>query len=477
MQTPSSTFAETKPGFVQLAACLGFVVVSIDVSVVNVALDVLRGAFHADVTGLQWVVNAYALVFASALLLAGALGDRFGAKRVFVVGYALFTCASVGCGLAQSLAALIGWRLAQGVGAALLVPNSLSVLREAFHEPGSRSRAVGWWAAGGGTALAAGPVIGGLLIAAFGWRSIFLVNVPVGAIGLWMTMRYAPPSRGHAGRSLDPFGQVSGALALAALAFALTEASSLSWQSPLIAGAFVLSVVSGAVFVWLQARNPAGMLPLALFANRTVSGATFIGLIANLVFYGVVFTFSLLFQTVWHFTPERTGLAFLPMMAVLVVMNIAAGRWVNRWGARMLTMIGLAIAAVGYLSMLPALAAQSYAWLIAPMLIAGGGIALAVPTLTNALLAAVRREQSGIASGLLNAARQVGGVMGVALFGFFVRHTQSALFMHGLVQSLVVSATLLAVALGVAWRTLETRAPQAAAAGAKLCRAGSSSPH
>ncbi|WP_322052861.1 MFS transporter [Paraburkholderia bannensis] len=477
MQTSTATSVRPQPGFVQLAACLGFVVVSIDVSVVNVALDALRGAFHADVTGLQWVVNAYALVFASALLLAGALGDRFGAKRVFVVGYALFTCASVGCGLAQSLAALIGWRLAQGLGAALLVPNSLSVLREAFHDAGARSRAVGWWSAGGGIALAAGPVIGGLLIAAFGWRSIFLVNVPVGAIGLWMTMRYAPLSRGHAGRSLDPLGQVSGAFALAALAFALTEASSLSWQDPLIDAAFVLSIASGAVFVWLQARNPAGMLPLALFANRTVSGTTFIGLIANLVFYGIVFTFSLLFQTVWHFTPERTGLAFLPMMAVLVVMNIAAGRLVGRVGARRLAMAGLATAIVGYLSMLPALATQSYAWLIAPMLVAGGGIALAVPTLTNALLAAVRREQSGIASGLLNAARQVGGVMGVALFGFFVRHTQSALFMHGLVQALVVSATLLAVALGVAWRMLDARAIQPATAGLKACRAGSLSLH
>jgi DHA2 family methylenomycin A resistance protein-like MFS transporter len=281
--------------------------------------------------------------------------------------------------------------------------------------------------------------------------------VPVGLIGVWMTWRHAPQTRGHAGRSLDPLGQVSGALALASLAFALTQASSLSWQSPPIWGAFALSVVSGALFVGIEARNPCGMLPLELFANRTVSGTTLIGLIANLVFYGVVFTFSLLFQSIWHFTPERTGLAFLPMMAVLVVMNIAAGRLVNRMGARRLTLVGLSIAVVGYLSMLPALAAQSYIGLIAPMVLAGGGIALAVPTITNAMLAAVRREQAGIASGLLNAARQVGGVMGVALFGFFVRHPQTALFMQGMAQSLVVSATLLMVAWGVAWGTLELR--------------------
>jgi len=189
MSTPSPLRAR----LVQIATCLGFVVVLVDVSVVNVALQALRTAFGAQVTDLQWVVNAYSLVFASLLLTAGALGDRVGAKRVFMAGFGLFTLASVGCGLAHSLQGLIAWRLTQGVGAALLVPTSLSLLRQAFQDTAARNRAVGWWGAGGGIALAAGPVVGGLLIAAFGWRSIFLVNVPVGLIGLWLTYRYAPP--------------------------------------------------------------------------------------------------------------------------------------------------------------------------------------------------------------------------------------------------------------------------------------------
>jgi DHA2 family methylenomycin A resistance protein-like MFS transporter len=431
------------PGFVQIAACLGFVVVLIDVSVVNVALDALRAAFRADVTGLQWVVNAYALVFASSLLMAGALGDRLGAKRVFIAGFAIFTLTSVGCGLAQSLHALILWRLAQGAGAALLVPNSLSLLRQAFQDATAKNRAVGWWGAGGGIALAAGPVIGGVLVDTFGWPSIFLVNVPIGIIGIWMTARYAFASPVHAGRSLDLPGQIAGAFALATLTFALTQASSAGWTSPLIFCAFALFVVLAALFLWLEARNPAAMLPLTLFRDRAVGSATAIGMLLNLVFYGMVFTYSLFFQSVWHLSPQRTGLAFLPMMAILMVMNIVAGRLVSRIGTRALTTAGLLIAATGYLLMLPALSMHSYGVLVLPMLLAGGGTALVVPTITNALLAAVPSTQSGIASGLLNAARQIGGVMGVALFGFFVRHAETALFMYGMELALIVSVALL----------------------------------
>ena len=438
--------------FIQIATCLGFVLVLIDVSVVNVALEALRTAFHADLTGLQWVVNAYALVFAALLLMAGALGDRMGAKRVFMAGFAIFTLASAGCGAASSLPSLIAWRLVQGLGAALLVPNSLSLLRQAFHDDQQRSRAIGWWGAGGGIALAAGPVIGGLLISALGWRSIFLINLPVGLIGLWMTYRYAPASPTQAGRSLDMPGQMTGAVTLATFTFALTQASSLGWRSPLILGTLLLSILLGAWFIWLEARHPSPMLPLALFRDAAVSSATVIGLIVNLVFYGMVFSFSLFFQSVQHRTPQQTGLAFLPMMAILMVMNIIAGRLVSRIGTRQLAVTGLLISAIGYLLMLPALAAQSYLPLVLPMLLAGSGIALTIPTITNATLAAVPNTQAGIASGLLNAARQLGGVIGVAIFGFFVRQGETTLFMHGMHLALYTAVALLltgaAVGLG-----------------------------
>ncbi|MCU1740693.1 MULTISPECIES: MFS transporter [unclassified Pseudomonas] len=435
------------PRLTQVATCLGFVVVLIDVSVVNVALDALRSAFGADVLDLQWVVNAYGLVFASSLLLAGALGDRFGAKRVFMAGFALFSLASVGCGLATSLAALIGWRVAQGLGAALLVPTSLSLLRQVFEDPAARSRAIGWWGAGGGIALAAGPVIGGVLIESLGWRSIFLVNLPIGVIGLWLTARHAPASVAQRGRSLDLPGQVTGVLALGTLTLALTEATDLGWTSPAVLGVLGLCGVFSGAFLWLEARNPEAMLPLELFRDWTVGSATVIGLIINLVFYGMVFTFSLFFQSIWQLSPQRTGLAFLPMMAVLMLMNILAGRLMGRLSEQALVVAGLTVSACGYALMLPALATQSYTLLVLPMLLAGSGIALVIPTITQAVLTAVPANRAGVASGLLNAARQVGGVMGVALFGGLVRHAQPALFMLGMEQALIACVALLAVSI------------------------------
>ncbi|WP_175734424.1 MFS transporter [Burkholderia ambifaria] len=446
---------------VQVAACLGFVIVLVDVSVVNVALDTLRTAFGANVTDLQWVVNAYALVFASLLLIAGALGDRLGAKHMFIAGYAIFTLSSIGCGLTQTMQALIEWRLVQGVGAALLVPNSLAVLRLAFQDTATRSRAIGWWGAGGGIALAAGPLVGGLLVAVIGWRSIFLVNVPVGVAGIWLTWRFVPDTKAQRGRSLDLPGQLTGALALAALTFASTEVSAQGWSSPVVLGTFALCIGLSIVFIRLETRNPAAMLPTALWEDRTVRSATIIGMIANLVFYGIVFTLSLLFQSIWHMTPVRSGVALLPMMGILMLMNIVAGRLASRLGARTLATIGLLISAVGYLAMWPAIAAESF-WLLAvPMLLAGSGIALTIPTITAATLTAVSSAHSGVASGLLNAARQIGGVMGVAIFGFFVRRSGWVSFMHGMEHALVVSVLLLIVGAAMAWRNLGQTPPLA----------------
>lgn len=443
--------------FIQLAACLGFVVVLLDVSVVNVALEALSQRFNARVTDLQWVINAYSLVFAALLLTAGAFGDRLGAKKVFMLGFAVFTLGSVGCGLAPSLAILIVARIVQGFGAALLVPASLSLIRQVFVEPEARSRAVGWWAAGGGVALAAGPVMGGFLIATIGWRSIFLVNLPIGLIGLWIAGRFAPTSPVQTGKSLDIGGQITGALTLACLTIALTEASELGWNNPVIYAACAGCIIFGILFIWLENNNPSAMLPLSLFSNQTLSSSTLIGLIANLTFYGMVFTFSLYFQFVRDFPPLKTGLAFLPMMGVMVLANIMAGRLATRVGARNIVSTGLALSALGYLAILPGLSLGSYAMMSMPMLVAGGGIALTIPTITNATLAAVAGNQAGIASGLLNAARQVGGVIGVALFGFLVRHKERVLFLNGMKHALEISALLLIIACALALRYLASR--------------------
>ncbi len=428
-----------------LAASLGFVLVLLDVSVVNVALESLRVGFNTDVAGLQWVVNAYTLVFAALLLTTGALGDRLGAKRVFMTGFAVFTLASLGCGLATSLGALIIARIVQGFGAAMLVPTSLALLQQAFPDPVARSRAVGWWGACGGIALAAGPVLGGLLVTHIGWPSIFLINLPIGLLGLWLTLRYAPNAPARPRKGFDLPGQATAILALGSLTAALTEASRLGWQHPFIWGGLVFSLLVGGLFLKLESHSPHPMLPLALFRHSTFAIASTTGLIVNFAYYGLVFVFSLFFQSIQHFSPQQTGLAFLPMTAILMLMNILAGRLITRVGARFIMVAGLIMAALGYLLLLPVTADGAYLRLVLPMLLAASGIALTIPTMINVTLSAVEPARAGIASGVLNSARQIGGVLGVAVFGFLVRSEEPTRFMAGMHISIALAATLLAI--------------------------------
>ena len=426
------------------ATALGFVVVLLDASAVNVALDTLRTGFGTDMAGLQWVVNAYTLAFAALLLMAGALGDRYGAKQVFVVGFAFFTLASLACGLANSLGELVAARGVQGFGAALLVPSSLMLVQQAFPIPAQRGRAIGWWGAAGGIALAAGPVVGGLLVSHVGWRSIFFINLPIGILGLALVLRYAPNTASHPGRGLDLPGQLAAVIALAALTMALTEASRLGWFHPLVCGGLVVSLLCGSSFVWLERIGSAPMLPLSLFRSRTFSIALAVGAIVNFAYYGLVFVFSLFFQAMQHLSPQQTGLAFLPMTALLVVMNIVAGRLVTRVGTRAMMVFGLSLAALGYFLLLPIDVERSYLTLVLPMLLAGSGIALVVPTMTNAVLSSVDSSRTGIASGALNSARQIGGMLGVAVFGFLVRDAAPGAFMGGMHVSIALAVVLLA---------------------------------
>jgi len=426
-----------------IAAALGFVVVLLDVSVVNVALDTLRLAFGTGVSGLQWVVNAYTLVFAAMLLTTGALGDRLGARRVFTMGFALFTAASLACGLASSLEALVIARIAQGLGAALLVPNSLSMLQQAFPDPEQRSRAVGWWGAAGGIALAAGPVLGGLLVTHAGWRSIFLINLPIGLAGMYLTRRHAMPGSPVRRRPFDLPGQGAAILALAAFTVALTEAGHLGWRHPLVRDGLLVALAAAMGFIVIESRSKAPMLPLSLFRIPAFAVASACGVIVNFAYYGLIFVFSLFFQVEQRLSPQDTGLAFLPMTIVLMAVNVIAGRLINRLGPRRLMVFGLTVAALGYVLLLPVSIEGAYARLVVPMLIAGSGIAVMVPTMTNATLSSVDAAQAGIASGVLNSARQVGGMLGVAVFGFLVRNTEPEAFMRGMHQSILAAVVLL----------------------------------
>ncbi|WP_295975341.1 MFS transporter [uncultured Xanthomonas sp.] len=434
-----------------LAAALGFVVVLLDVSVVNVALDALRQEFATDVAGLQWVINAYTLVFAALLLTSGALGDRFGARCVFLVGFVVFTLASAACGLSGNLPILIAARLIQGLGAALLVPNSLAMLQQAFPDREQRSRAVGWWGAIGGMSLAAGPVLGGILVTHLGWRSIFLINLPIGLIGIYLTLRYVASHDGSHRRSLDWAGQGLAILALAALTMALTEAAPLGWGHGVVRGGFVLAMSATLGFVWIEARSHSPMLPLKLFRIPTFTAASVAGVVVNFAYYGLIFVFSLFFQIQQQRSPQLTGLAFLPMTAVLMAVNVLAGRLITRMGARLLMVLGLTLAAFGYLLLISVSVDGSYWLLVIPMLLAASGTALTVPTMTNATLSSVDASRAGIASGVLNSARQVGGMLGVAVFGYLVRDTEPNSFMRGMHVSIGISVALLLSGSALCW--------------------------
>ena len=335
-----SSHSEPKPVQSRLSASLtlaamslGYGVVQLDVTIVNTALSSIGDTLGGGVAELQWVVSAYTIAFAAFILTAGALGDRIGAKRVFMAGFAIFTAASIACGLAPSASTLIAARAVQGLGAAILVPNSLALLSHAYPDDKSRGRAVGIWAAGASLTLTAGPLIGGGVIALVGWRWIFFVNLPIGLLGLWLTWRFAAETTRAPQREVDLPGQIAAIAALGCLAGAIIEGGAIGWRNPFVIAGFVVSAVLAVLFVLQERRSPQPMLPLSLFSNRTFSAAAMAGLLVNVAFYGLIFVLSLYFQRINNWSPFMTGLAFLPMLGAVLPINLLAPRLAERIGA------------------------------------------------------------------------------------------------------------------------------------------------
>jgi MFS transporter, DHA2 family, methylenomycin A resistance protein len=423
------------------AMSLGYGVVQLDVTIVNTALSSIGASLGGGVSELQWVVSSYTIAFAALILTAGALGDRIGAKKVFMAGFALFTTASLACALAPGAVSLIAARAAQGVGAAILVPNSLALLNHAYREEKDRGRAIGIWAAGASLALTAGPLAGGALIALVGWRSIFLVNLPIGLAGLWLTWRYAKETVQSSDRKLDLLGQVAAIGALGCLAGAMIEGGVLGWGHPGVLAGFGAFAIFAVLFVWQERRAQQPMLPLPLFDHRMFALTSGVGLLVNVAFYGLIFVLSLYFQQVNGLSPLATGLAFLPMMGAVLPMNLLAACAAERFGAPVVIATGAAIAGVGCASLLGIEPGTRY-WLICtPLLAIGAGLGLLVPPLTATLLGSVEKARSGIAAGVLNATRQTGSVLGVALFGSLIGRANQ--FIPGTRESLIISTILL----------------------------------
>src|SRR5205807_8031357 len=290
------------------AMSLGYGVVQLDVTIVNVAISSIGTSFGGGVSALQWVVSAYTIAFAALILTAGALGDRIGAKRVFMAGFAMFTLASLGCSLAPTPPLLIASRALQGLAAAILVPNSLSLLNHAYPGEQERGQAVAIWAAGASLALTAGPLVGGGLVTLSGWRSIFLVNIPIGLIGLGLTWSYAKETSRAAHRQIDLPGQLTAIVALGCLAGAIIEGGVLGWANGLVVVGLVCFLAAAAAFVIIERRAGQPMLPLSMFENRKFSTTALVGLLVNIAFYGLIFVFSLYFQQVNGLPVLWTGL-------------------------------------------------------------------------------------------------------------------------------------------------------------------------
>ena len=431
------------------AMSLGYGIVQLDVTIVNTALSAIGDSLGGGVARLQWVVSAYTIAFAAFILTAGTLGDRLGARRVFMTGFAVFTAASVACGLAPDALTLIAARVVQGLGAAILVPNSLALLSHAYPDEKARGRAVGIWAAGASSALTAGPLVGGGLIALAGWRWIFFVNLPIGLLGLWLTWRFAAETTRAPQREIDLPGQVAAVAALGSLAGAIIEGGAIGWSHPWVLAGFTAFAVLAVLFVAQErsARQP--MLPLTLFGHCMFSVTALTGLLVNIAFYGLIFVFSLYFQRINGWSPFATGLAFVPMLGAVLPVNLLAARVSERLGAPRTIALGAAIAAMACLSLLPIERGTSYGAVALQLVALGGGLGLLVPPLTSTLLGSVEKSRSGIAAGVFNAMRQTGSVLGVALFGSLIGRASA--FMTGAHAALLISAALLLAAAAAIW--------------------------
>lgn len=406
-----------------LATSFGFIVVQLDVTIVNVALPEIGSSLRTGVSGLQWVVDAYTLSFAALLLTAGSAGDRFGSRNVFNAGLLLFCMASLTCALAQSVDLLIAARCLQGAGAALILPTSLALLSHACAEDSAaRSHAIGWWSAIGGGVSAMGPVAGGLLITGFGWRAIFLVNLPVCLLSLWATHRFVAETQATKSESFDTPGQILAILFLFLLTYSVIEAGAKGWFSTATWTGFILALTTALLFLARESRAENPMLPLTLFRSPVLTISVILGLLSNLSFYALIFILSIFFQSVKGYTPTEAGLALLPF-TVIIIANVASSRLARHFTPRM-TVIGGGVLSVLSFLLLHGLEQNTpyYSIMLCMMLLAiGSGIS--TPALTSAILSNVPATRSATASAIFNASRQVGSALGVALLGAMMRGT------------------------------------------------------
>jgi EmrB/QacA subfamily drug resistance transporter len=415
-----------------VAVSLATFMTYLDNNVTNVAIPTIQRSLHLSLAGLEWVVSSYILVFAGLLLAGGRLADVFGRRRLFLTGLSVFTLASLGAGLATSGAELIGFRLGQGLGAALLVPTTLAILVAGFDNLRERATAIGVWTAIGGGSLAAGPLIGGFISQHFHWGWIFFINVPIGIVTLGLALITVAESRDtSAARHLDLPGLVTSALMLVALTYALIEGHDKGWTSALILGSFAVSAAAAALFALAEARSAAPMVNLSLFRSRVFSGGTVTMMLWAFGVFGIYFFTSLYLQDILGFSPTKAGLAFVPMAVLLIVFAAIAAPIAARLRPHRTVALGMLIMAVGLALFGRLGAGASFASLMPGFLLFGAGAGLMQVPLTSAVLHSMPPARSGVASAILNASREVAGLLGITLIGAVLRSQQGAALRAG----------------------------------------------
>ena len=397
--------------------CLSLLIVSLDVTIVNIALPAIRDDLGADVAGLQWTIDAYILVSASLLVLGGSTGDRLGRRRVFQAGLVLFTIGSLLCSVAPSLTWLIVFRMVQAVGGSMLNPVAMSIITNTFTEPRERARAIGVWGAVTGFSMALGPLAGGALVHAFGWPAIFWINIPVGVAAFLLARRFIPESRAEHPRRLDPVGQLLVLTLLAAVTFGIIEGPAAGWTSPLILGCFALGGLALAGLLRWEPRHPEPLLELRFFRSAPFSGATIIAAGAFAALAGVLFLNTLYLQETRGLSPLHAGLHTLPMAIATIIASPISGRLVAARGTRLPLHIAGTAMALGVLPMTWATATTPVWQLLLGYLLFGFGFGMVNTPITNTAVSGMPRAQAGVAAAIASTSRQVGSALGVAVIG------------------------------------------------------------
>jgi MFS transporter, DHA2 family, methylenomycin A resistance protein len=446
-RTSRRALGAPSPGFTLAAAVLGFFMITLDAVVVNVALPSIRGELGGGITGLQWVVDGYTLMFAALLLSAGALSDRAGARRAFAAGLSVFLVASAACGMVPGLTALVAARFVQGAAAAMMMPSSMALIGQAYPDLARRARAVAVWAMGASVAATSGPVLGGVLTLV-SWRLIFFINLPAGAVALALLAR--APRSPHRNVPFDWAGQATAIVAMGGLTYGAIQAGAQGFAAPSVVSAFVLAAAALVAFVATQARGAHPMMPLGLFRSRNVSVAVAVGFAFMAGYYGLPFVMSLYLQQLRGLSPVATGVAFLPMMLIGAALTPFSVRIAERLGARVLIIGGLILMTAG-LVIIGFASSSAPTWaLAAAMILVGLAGPFVMPPVTAVLLNSVPAHRAGVASGVFHTSRQVGGALAVAVFGallanraMFTRGVQVSLLLGAAVALAAVAASLL----------------------------------